>query len=147
MKVLAVASAGGHWIQLLRLTKAFEGNEIIYISTKMGFKTMVGDNEYHIIQDSNRKNKLGLLKTFMQVIKLVKSIKPSIIITTGAAPGLMCIVAGRILGIKTVWVDSIANVEELSMSGKIASKIAHIIYTQWPELATGKIKYRGSILS
>lgn len=147
MKVLAVASAGGHWVQLLRLTHAFEQHELVYVSTKKGFATMVKEHEFHVIQDSNRKNKLGLIKTFLQVIQLVSKIKPKLIITTGAAPGLMCIVAGRLLSIKTIWVDSIANVEELSMSGKIATNIAHTVYTQWPDLATHTVKYSGSILS
>ncbi|RYF19993.1 MAG: oligosaccharide biosynthesis protein Alg14 [Flavobacteriales bacterium] len=147
MKVLAVASAGGHWVQLLRLSHAFEGHELIYISTKAGFGSMVEGHEFHLIQDSNRKNKFGLIKTFAQVVKLVAKIKPELIITTGAAPGLMCIVAGRVLGIRTVWIDSIANVEELSMSGKIAAKVAHVVYTQWPDLAKGRIKYSGNILS
>lgn len=147
MKILAVASAGGHWIQLLRLTKAFEDHELIYVSTKPGFSSFVEGNEFYSVLDTNRKNKLGLIKSFTEIIRLISKIKPDIIITTGAAPGLMCILGGRLLGIKTVWVDSIANVEELSMSGRIASKIAHIVYTQWPDLAKGKIRYSGNILS
>lgn len=147
MKVLAVASAGGHWIQLLRLSIAFKEHELIYASTKHGFGEMVKGHNFHVLPDSNRKNKFGLIKTFIQVLKLVYNIKPGLIVTTGAAPGLMCIAAGRLLGIKTVWIDSIANVEELSMSGKIAAKIANVIYTQWPDLATGNIRYSGNILS
>lgn len=147
MKVLAIASAGGHWVQLLRLSPAFDGHELVYISTKQGFGSMVEGYEFHVVQDANRKNKLGLIKSFLQVAKLVIKIKPGLIITTGAAPGLMCIAVGRLLRIRTVWVDSIANVEELSMSGKIATKMAHIVYTQWPDLAGGKVKYSGNILS
>jgi hypothetical protein len=47
---------------------------------------------------------------------------------------------------KTVWIDSIANVEHISFSGKIASKFATKTYTQWKSLATSKILYAGNVL-
>jgi UDP-N-acetylglucosamine:LPS N-acetylglucosamine transferase len=147
MKILAAASAGGHWIQLLRLTHAFEGNEVVYICTKKEFESTVSGSEFHHVKDVNRKNIIGLLKSFFQIWKLIYKIKPKLIISTGAAPGLMCIIVGRIFRIKTVWIDSIANVDQLSMSGKIATKFASEVYTQWPDLAKGKIKYNGNVLA
>lgn len=147
MKILAAASAGGHWIQLLRLTHAFEGNEVVYICTKKEFGSMVSGSEFHHVKDVNRKNIIGLIKSFFQIWKLITKIKPKLIISTGAAPGLMCIIVGRIFRIKTVWIDSIANVDQLSMSGKIATKFASEVYTQWPDLANGKIKYNGNVLA
>jgi UDP-N-acetylglucosamine:LPS N-acetylglucosamine transferase len=69
-----------------------------------------------------------------------------VIVTTGAAPGLFGIFIGKVLGVKTIWIDSIANVEKLSLSGKIASRMADRVYTQWEHLATPKIIYAGNIL-
>ena len=108
---------------------------------------MVSGSEFHHVQDVNRKNIIGLIKSFFQIWKLISKIKPKLIISTGAAPGLMCIIVGRIFRIKTVWIDSIANVDQLSMSGKIATKFASEVYTQWPDLAKGKIKYNGNVLA
>ena len=39
------------------------------------------------------------------------------------------------LGIRTVWVDSVANAEELSMSGQKAGGCVDLWLTQWPHLA------------
>ena len=56
-KVLAVASGGGHWVQLRRVMRAFEGSEIVYVTTKAGYRTEVGGAklslkaEYWIICD------------------------------------------------------------------------------------------------
>lgn len=147
MKILAVASAGGHWIQLLRLMPAFEGNEVIYVSTKKSFASMVKNNEFKTIDDVNRKDKFDLLRSMNNVFIMLREVKPDVIITTGAAPGLITLILGRFLGSKTIWIDSIANVEKLSMSGKIASLFAHHIYTQWPDIAKGKVKFSGNILS
>ena len=147
MKILAIASAGGHWVQLLRLRPAFEGHELIFVSTKKSFKDTVKGYRFHSIPDASRWNKLRLLYSLACVFKIVMLAKPNIIITTGAAPGLMGIIAGKIIGAKTVWIDSIANVENLSMSGRIATSIADKSYTQWPDLSTSKVTFNGNVLS
>ena len=76
----------------------------------------------------------------------VAVLRPGVIITTGAAPGLMGIIIGRIFGAKTIWIDSIANVEKLSLSGRIAVKIADRVYTQWSHLSTNRVVYSGNLL-
>jgi hypothetical protein len=45
-----------------------------------------------------------------------------------------------------LWVDSIANSEELSTSGRLAQWIAHRTCTQWPQLATRRVAFWGSVL-
>ena len=146
MKVLAIASAGGHWIQLLRLQPAFEGHEVVFISTKQNFNETVKGREFYAIPDASRWNKLGLIKVFFTIGKRISTIKPDVIITTGAAPGLLAILNGKLRGIKTIWVDSIANVDELSMSGKLAKLFAGRTYTQWSHLANESIIYSGNII-
>jgi UDP-N-acetylglucosamine:LPS N-acetylglucosamine transferase len=147
MKVLAIASKGGHWVQLLRLVPAFADHEVEYISTTKELAETVKGATFHCVEDGNRDSKFKLIGTFIHLYKLIRKIKPAIIITTGAAPGLMGIIAGKFLGAKTIWVDSIANVDKVSMSGSIASMFADRVYTQWPHLANSKFMFDGNILS
>jgi hypothetical protein len=42
---------------------------------------------------------------------------------------------GKIVGAKVVWIDSITNVDKLSLSGRIVRYIADLFLVQWPELA------------
>lgn len=147
MKIVAIASVGGHLIELLRMKSAFHDMDVVYISTNPNCSSMVEGYKFYSVTDASRWNKLKLIQSFFQVLSVIFKEKPDAVITTGAAPGLMGIIAGRILGAKTIWVDSIANVDELSMSGRIACKIADRVYTQWPDLAKSKIIYSGNILS
>jgi len=147
MKVLAIASAGGHWIQLLRLLPAFEGKEVVFISTHRSFAETVQGYPFYAVPDANRWNKLRLIQMGASVFRLVFALKPDVVVTTGAAPGLMGIIAGKIIGAKAVWVDSIANVEKISLSGRLALLIADRTYTQWPELANAKIHFSGNVIS
>lgn len=44
--------------------------------------------------------------------------RPDIVISTGAAPGFFALLFGKLLGARTIWIDSIANAEQLSVSGQ-----------------------------
>lgn len=147
MKVLAIASIGGHWIQLLRLRPAFQDMDVVFVSTNKSFASLVVPYPFYAIKDFSRKNKLDIIKGFFEILKIIRKERPSTIITTGAAPGLIAIIVGRLLFCKTIWIDSLANVEELSMSGKIAIKFANKVYTQWAHLESEKVTYAGSVIS
>ncbi|MBT7541048.1 MAG: oligosaccharide biosynthesis protein Alg14, partial [Gammaproteobacteria bacterium] len=46
-----------------------------------------------------------------------------------------------------MFIDSIANAEQLSLSGELAVSHADVMLTQWPELSDGSaIQYYGSVL-
>ena len=147
-KVIAAASIGGHWVQLLRIVRPMEERyDMVYLCTHPKCITMVEGQKFHLISDFSRSDAWKLVPAFFHILKIVWQEKPDAIITTGAAPGLVCLMVGRLLGRKTIWIDSLANAEKLSMSGRIASKIASKTYTQWEELAVGNIHYAGNVLS
>ena len=145
-KVMAVASIGGHWIQLLRIARPMEEHyEMVYVSTHPKCATMVEGQKFYQTADFSRTDAWKLIPSFFKALKTIVQEKPDAIITTGAAPGLVYLLAGKLLGRKTIWIDSIANAEHLSASGRMASKFASRIYTQWKDLAVGKIQYAGNV--
>jgi len=147
MKILAIASEGGHWVQLLRLTPAFKNQELSFMSTNPDIGPTLNNYTYYRVPDANQGTKFDLIRCFFHVAWVVFKQRPKAIITTGAAPGLMGIIAGRLIGAKTIWIDSIANAEQLSLSGKIAGYFADRVYTQWANLETNKIFFKGNVLS
>ena len=134
-KVLAIASGGGHWVQLLRLRPALEGCEVVYASVHPASRDEVPGHRYYAFKDASRKNKVAFVAVVCRMLWIVVRERPSVIITTGSAPGLICIAIGRMLGAKTLWIDSIANCREMSLSGRKAMKVAHKCISQWPDVA------------
>ena len=146
LKVFAVASIGGHWVQLLRIAKALEKEfDVVYMSTHEKCATMVEGRVYYSMNDFSRWDFYKMFPELLHSIYIICKEKPSIVITTGAAPGLVCLFAAKICGIRTVWIDSIANVEHISFSGRIASNFASRIYSQCPCLAGNKVFFAGNI--
>lgn len=88
---------------------------------------------------------VGLL---WDVVTLLRRFRPDLIVTTGAAPGLLAILIGRFVGCRSVWIDSVANVEELSLSGRLTKRWANVRLTQWPQLACERsgVLYIGTVL-
>ena len=146
-KVLAVASSGGHWIQLRRVIPAFVDSEVVYVTVIESYRSQVPENRFYSVNDATRWNKLRLIRLAFRLGWIIVREKPSVVISTGAAPGYFAILMGRWFGAKTIWIDSMANIEDLSMSGSRAGRYADLWLTQWPHLA--KVEgphYGGSIL-
>lgn len=146
IKVLAIASAGGHWVQLLRLKPAFSMYECVFVTTRSDYESIIDNNKFYSIPDFNRNSLKNVFKVILKITKIIIKEKPTCVISTGAAPGLSAIIIAKFFRKKTIWIDSIANVEKLSMSGKIASLFSNRIYTQWPHLATDKIMFSGNVI-
>jgi len=147
MKVLAIASGGGHWVQLLRLRPAFAGCDITYATVRPGYKQDISDGEFIVVRDCNRSHRLRVLWSAFGVLLVLIKLRPDVVVTTGAAIGYFAVRLGRLVGARTIWVDSVANVEELSMSGQMAGRYAHLWLTQWPHLERpGGPKFLGSVL-
>ncbi len=92
--------------------------------------------------------KWRLLRCAIKMAWMIIRERPDVIVSTGAAPGFFAIVYGKLLGKKTIWVDSIANAEALSLSGSKLARHADLWLTQWKHLATPQgPHYFGNVLS
>jgi len=105
----------------------------------------VGGGKFYLLNDFNRKDAWRIVPGFFRLLHILWKENPDAVLTTGAAPGLVCIMAGWMLRKKTIWVDSTANAVHLSASGRIASRFASRVYTQWPDLAQKDIIYAGNV--
>lgn len=146
-RILAVSSGGGHWIQLLRLRPAFAGTDVTFASVGSSRAADVAPESYRAIPDANRAQKLKLLWLLLRLSWLVARVRPDVVISTGAAPGYFAVRIGRMMGARTLFLDSIANAEELSLSANLAKRHCDLVLTQWSHLAEQDGPgYRGSVL-
>jgi UDP-N-acetylglucosamine:LPS N-acetylglucosamine transferase len=146
-KVLAISSSGGHWVQLQRLRPAWAGCDVTYATTRPAYASEVKEGRFVLVPDCNRNHPLRVVKTILALMVLFVRLRPDVVISTGAAPGYFAVALGRWFGARTVWIDSVANAEELSMSGRKVGKHAHLWITQWRHLANeAGPRYFGSVL-
>ncbi|HWY61127.1 MAG TPA: hypothetical protein VNW15_04435 [Rhizomicrobium sp.] len=136
-KVLAVASGGGHWVQLRRLYGAFDGLDVVFVSLDSHYSEQVRNHRYYTVRGVTRWDRWGFIVLAIQLVRIFLLERPTVVITTGSAPGLMALaLAKKVFGAKTIWIDSIANCERLSSSGAYARRFADVWLTQWSHLQT-----------
>jgi len=155
MKSLTIcvgASAGGHMNELLGLLEYSEDWPVqpsIYITTqKLLANKLQEKGKTYVIGEANRYHPFSAFKILIQGFEIMIMDKPDVIITTGSLPiAIICLVA-KIFRKKVIWIDSIANTERFSLSGRMMYHFADLFLTQWPELSEkyNRSEYAGALL-
>ena len=97
--------------------------------------------------DASRWTKARLFLSAAKIGWIVLRSRPDVVVSTGAAPGFFGLVFGKLIRARTIWVDSLANAETLSLSGAKVGRFADMWLTQWPHLERPEgPRYLGSVL-
>jgi VanZ family protein len=147
-RVLVVASGGGHWIQMRRLQPAFDGLNVAFASVYPAYAEEVSGHRFYTVRDVTRWDRWGLLVLVTQLVTILMRERPHVVLTTGSAPGMITLALAKLLlRSKTIWIDSIANCEQMSFSGAQARRFSDAWLTQWPQLQrAGGPDYWGAVL-
>ena len=149
IKVCLAASAGGHISQLIKLSNGWNCRNVFCITTtKVVEEKLKRFGHTYVVGESNHQHLLQVIAVLMRCLKIVVHEKPDVVISTGAAAGCIACFLGKFIGAKVVWIDSVTNVERLSLSGRMVRYIADLFLVQWPELAKKykNVEYCGTII-
>ena len=149
IKICCIASAGGHMTELLKMSNSWMRYEHFYITTvPLLREKLQADGRVYVTGECNREHPLKVLKVLMRCLKIVLRERPNVVISTGAAAGCITCFLGWLSGAKIIWLDSITNVDRLSLSGRMVRYIADVFLVQWPELAKkyNNVEYLGAVI-
>lgn len=148
-KLCCAASAGGHLDQLLALSDGWASADVVFVtSLDVAGNALRRQGSVHVIGECNREHPLRVLAVLLRCLRIASTERFDAVISTGAAPGLLMSLASKLFGAKVVWVDSIANIEKLSLSGRLIRPWADLMLTQWPEVAElySNVDYVGELV-
>jgi UDP-N-acetylglucosamine:LPS N-acetylglucosamine transferase len=149
LRICLAASAGGHTSQLLKLTGSWNGYETFYVTTTQVVRDKLSKfGSVYVVGECNREHPIRVLKVLLRCIRIIFKERPDVVISTGAAAGCMLCFLGKMLGARVIWIDSITNVERISLSGRMIRYIADLFLVQWPELAQKhrNVEYVGEVV-
>jgi UDP-N-acetylglucosamine:LPS N-acetylglucosamine transferase len=135
--------------ELLRLSDSWRHYETFFVTTVPVVQDeLKGSGNVYVVGECNRQH-IGLVfLVLLRCIKIIFKEKPDIVISTGAAAGCMTCFLAKIMGAKIVWIDSITNVEKISLSGRMVRYIADLFLVQWPELMNKykRVEFAGTLI-
>lgn len=149
IRICLAASAGGHLSQLLKLADSWAEHKTVYITTTEVVRDKLSKfGKVYVVGECNRQHPWQVIMVLFRCARVVFREKPDVVISTGAAAGCIACFVGKIMGAKVVWIDSITNVERMSLSGRMARYIADLFLVQWPELAEQyrNVEYVGAVI-
>jgi len=136
MKLALVCSSGGHLLQLYCLKNFWQDYERFWVtfSTSDASSLLSGEKKFWAYHPTNRNIK-NLFKNFFLAFRILRAERPDALISTGAGVAVPFIYAARLLGIKTVYIESFTRINDISLSGKLVYLVAGHFIVRWPELA------------
>lgn len=149
VRVCLAASAGGHASELVKLERSWAGLDCFFVTTSSVVERQLARfGRVYVVNESNRKQPLRVLKALVSCLRIVTVQRPDVVISTGASIGCLMAIFGRLTGARVVWIDSIANAEQLSLSGRIVRPFADLVLTQWPDVAKRykSVEYAGQVI-
>lgn len=138
MKICFTASSGGHLDELSRLKNIVGKNDFI-LTEKSSWSIPDWCKHVYYVQQVNRKELLFIIKVVMIFFKSLMIIikeKPAVIISTGALATIPICVIGKVLGLKIIYIESFARVDQPSLTGKLMYHFADLFIVQWKDLLT-----------
>lgn len=148
IKICIAASAGGHLAEVLQLSEVWKDKEHFFISDKRINAISLSKKEKVYFILPTRRNYFKFIVSFMQSLYIILKERPSVIISTGAEIGYPALLVGHYLGIKTIYIETLARVNSPSLCGKLIYNKCNYFYVQWESSLKffPKAKYIGSVL-
>ncbi len=154
ISVIFISSTGGHLSEMLELKDMFKKYDYHIITEKTKSNTSLikkYPNRVDFLLYGNKHNLL--LYPCVVIANSIKSLiyylkyRPKYIITTGAHTAAPMCLIGNFFGSKIIFIETFANVESKTMTGKYVYRFADKFIVQWPKMKKlyPKAEYNGWI--
>lgn len=149
MKLLLVASSGGHIAELHSLREFWEPHERTWVSFPTGDAQylLAGERAVWAHHPTNR-NLPNLVRNLRLARRVLEEEHPDLVVSTGAGVAVPFLLLARWRGIRTLYLESLARIERLSLSGRIVYPFVDRFWVQWEELAARyrRAEYHGAVV-
>jgi beta-1,4-N-acetylglucosaminyltransferase len=149
-EILLVCSTGGHLLQLVSLDEAWRGFTRAWATfDKSDARSLLQGERVFFAHGPTNRNVPNFLRNLRLAWRLVRRLRPKVVLTTGAGVAVPFAWIARLLGARVVYIESFTRIDGPSLSCRLISPVAHRLYVQWPELAARlrRARYAGSLFA
>lgn len=149
MKLVLVCSAGGHFYELYTLRGVWQRYPHFWATfAQEDTRDLLAEERVYFTYHPTNRHLMNLLRNFALALRLLRRERPDVLISTGAGVSVPFIYAAKLLHIRTIYIESLARITDLSLSGKLVYPIVDRFYVQWPQLAVRykRAHYAGRVI-
>ena len=145
--LLLVADPGGHLFELAGLRAVWSRFSRAWVTVRASdVETLLPDERVIFAHGQTRRSLTNLVRNSLLAVRIVRRLRPAVVMTTGAALSVPFAWAGRLFGARVVYIECSGRVG-ISMSCRLIAPVADRLYVQWPEVVSQapKARYAGTI--
>jgi UDP-N-acetylglucosamine:LPS N-acetylglucosamine transferase len=147
--LLLVCSAGGHLLQLYLLRASWQDISCAWVSLERedARSLLAAEETVFYGYGPTTRSALNLVRNLALALRLIWSLRPRVIVTTGAGIAVPFAWIGRLAGARVVYVESLTRIDKPSLTCRLIQPVADRLYVQWPELTRElpDARYRGTV--
>ena len=148
--VLLVCTAGGHLMQLWSLRAAWAEQSSAWVVASHGgsdVDTLLAGERVQLAYSPAARSAKNLVRNLLLARRLVRRLRPRVLVTTGAAVAVPFVWMARLRGVQVVYVETLSRSSKPSLSLRLSAPATDRIYVQWPELqqAMPRARYVGTV--
>lgn len=135
MKVCLVGSSGGHLTHLYMLKPFWKDKERFWVTFNKEDARSLLKNEkmYPCYFPTNRSIKAFFINLKV-AWKVLRKEKPDLIISSGAAVAVPFFYLGKMMGIKTIYIEVFDRVDKPTLTGKLVYPVTDKFIVEWEEM-------------
>jgi UDP-N-acetylglucosamine:LPS N-acetylglucosamine transferase len=127
-----VSSCGGHLTEALALRPAYAPFPHFFVVNQPLMLPKEMDGKTYVIRHSERD--WLFFVNIWEAWRILKRERPAVILSTGAGPAVPFALVGKLLGIRSVFVECSTQIARPSLTGRIMYRLADRFYYQWEGL-------------
>lgn len=134
--VLLVGSSGGHLAHLWALRPWWRRHARRWVTfEKPDATSLLGDEQVVWAYHPTTRNIGNLMRNTTIAWRELRTHRPSVIISSGAAVAFPFFVLGRLLRIPTCYIEVYDRIDSPTLTGRLCRPFADMFLVQWPEQA------------
>ena len=139
-KVLFISSTGGHLSELLQLQILFKkyNSYLITEKTKSTINLKNKFDKVNFLVYGTKDHKFSYIFKFsyncIKSLFLFIKIRPKVIVTTGTHTAVPMCYIGKLFGCKIIFIETFANSNTKTLTGKLVYPIADTFIVQWESM-------------
>ena len=148
MKLLLVCNPGGHFSTMMGLKNFWSAYPRAWVTyPKFDTQALRGNERVYWVEMQEARMLWKACVNFLKALLILRKSQPDLVVSTGAGLAVPFILASKLLGIKTVFIESISRSGSLSLSGRLLYNLVDELYVQWPECLERypKAQYKGIV--